>query len=167
MSTNNYRPHLLIIPEDAANVDLALGVSLSANVKRHRITIERAAGGYLKALEKYKADIDASMRQFTQRLVVLLIDFDGEHDRFATMMERLPPEHKNRVFILGVFKEPEDLKRAFHYKTLENLGGAMLDGCPKQMSAIWQHELLKHNQEELLRLKQEIKGMGDFLWQQS
>ena len=47
------------------------------------------------------------MRKYSQRRVVLLIDFDNKEDRFQKMKREIPEELSDRVFILGLLSTPE------------------------------------------------------------
>ncbi|WP_268812035.1 hypothetical protein [Aphanizomenon flos-aquae] len=42
------------------------------------------------------------MRQFPQRNMLLLIDFDAQEDRFSYAKDYIPEDLRDRVFILGV-----------------------------------------------------------------
>jgi hypothetical protein len=44
-------------------------------------------------------------------MMVLLIDFDNRENRLSYAQSQIPDDLKERVFILGVQSEPENLKR--------------------------------------------------------
>jgi hypothetical protein len=82
MSVNKYLPHVLVLPEDDANRQLANGFHVSG------------------------------MRKYTDRFMVLLIDFDDHLNRLKTMKDSIPEDLLDRVFILGTLSKPEALRQA-------------------------------------------------------
>lgn len=48
MSINAYKPHLLVLPEDDANRQIADGFVLDSNCNYRAIQVLRVAGGWLK-----------------------------------------------------------------------------------------------------------------------
>ena len=93
-----------------------------------------------------------SMRKYTNRYLVLLIDFDGEQDRLARAKERIPDDLVDRVFVLGVWTAPEDLRRTYP-GSYETIGRAMAEDCHEETDATWGHALLQHNADEIERLR--------------
>ena len=60
-------------------------------------------------------------------------------------MEYVPREPRDRVFVLGVWSEPERLKADLNSKTLEKIGTRILRACSGEPEEIWDQPLLKHN----------------------
>ena len=85
-------------------------------------------------------------------LMVLLIDFDGRKERLGEAKAVIPGQLIDRVFVLGVLTEPEDLDGS----SFEQIGRAMGEECREGGDAIWGHELLRHNAGEIDRLRERI-----------
>jgi hypothetical protein len=97
------------------------------------------------------------MRKFTERMIVLVIDFDNEYeDRLKYIQDQIPSDLKNRVFILGSQSEPEQLKKAMN-KNFESIGEALAKDCSDNTNIIWNHDLLKHNETEVSRMVLSVK----------
>jgi hypothetical protein len=155
MSVNNYRPHVLVLPEDRANADIANGFLLNPSLDERSIQVLPYARGWLTVIEKFKG-IAPTMRQYLDRRVVLLIDFDGDADRLDYVMGEIPDDLRNRVFVLGVFSEPEKLKSSLG-QNFEGIGETLAMNCSDNIDELWLHELLKHNQSEVARLTSSVK----------
>ena len=152
MSVNKHEPHVLILPEDDANRQLANGFLLNESVLTARIQVLPVAGGWLKVLETFCASYASTMDRYPARLMVLLIDFDGNRDRLTGAMAKVPSHLTDRVFILGTLTEPEDLKKA-NLGSYEAIGSALAKECHEESNAVWGHELLRHNAAEMSRLR--------------
>jgi hypothetical protein len=61
---------------------------------------------------------------------------------------------KDRVFVLGVWSEPEALKA--NLGSYETIGMAMAEDCREETDTIWGHDLLRHNASELDRLREHV-----------
>jgi hypothetical protein len=67
------------------------------------------------------------------------------------------PEHlRERVFVLGVWSEPEKLRPHFG-SDYEKIGLAMAKDCHDNTKTIWGHELLRCNANELERLRNLVR----------
>jgi len=149
MSVNRNRTHLLVLPEDDKNLQLATGFALeSANRQIRPLPV---AGGWRAVLQRFQFEHVAKMQQFPGRLMVLLIDFDRSHDRLAEVKGVVPGHLADRVFVLGTWTEPEDLKKA-GLGSYETIGRSLARDCRFNTNTTWTHELLRHNAEELARL---------------
>ena len=155
--TNRYDPHVLVLPEDDANRQIANGfvLDLHQSVLR-RIQVLPEADGWTAVLDSFEANHIAQMNRFTERHMVLLIDLDGHEDRVNLARQRIPEHLHDRVFILGVRTEPEDLKRA-DLGSYETIGNAMAEDCRQETDTIWGHDLLRHNAGEIERLRQCVR----------
>jgi hypothetical protein len=114
------------------------------------------AGGWGEVLNRFESDHISGMVRYTGRHMVLLIDFDGSPDRLQTARERIPEDLSDRVFVLGVWSEPESLKAA-GLGPYESIGKEMAKDCREQTAAVWGHELLRHNAIEIERLRKLVR----------
>ena len=150
MSVNRHLPHLFILPEDDANRQLANGFALGVATNQLRVLPE--AGGWAHVRDTFASDHVDGMQRFDGRLMVLLVDFDNNPSRLQDVQAGIPDDLADRVFILGVMSEPEDLKRN-GLGSYESIGKALADECRTRGAAIWSHRLLQHNAAELERLR--------------
>ena len=160
MSINAYQPHVLILPEDDADADIARGFVQHLSVSSRYIQILPVCGGWLKVLSQFESDHAGRMRQFPQRQMILLIDFDneGEH-RLSYTRERILPEVSERVFILGPRKDPQELKRQLGEKSFETIGKTLAEECNQNRFDLWNDPLLRHNLNEVERLQNRVKSI--------
>lgn len=152
MSVNFYQPHLLILPEDDANRQLANGFLRHHSVITRNIQVLAVAGGWLKVFEKFQAEYTSRLDRYLECQMVLLIDFDGQPNRAFEAMSKVPESLASRVFILGTLTDPEGLKKA-GLGNFEAIGLALAQECREEVSKIWSHELLRHNASEMDRLR--------------
>ncbi len=149
----------MLIPEDEANSSLATGFQLEMNDIR-RMQILPVAGGWRPVLEQFCSVQIELLRRYPERSVILALDLDGYIDRLQQVKTVIPEELKDRVYVLSVLSEPEDLKRLVSQK-LEDWGCDMGRGCNEIETSVWANELLRHNLPELRRMKE--NGLIDFL----
>lgn len=149
---NKYQPHVFVLPEDDANRKLANGFLLGPSLLSQRIKVLEVAGGWTQVLEQFRSKEIRKMERYVNRFMVLLIDFDGQEDRLIQAKAVIPTHLANRVFVLGVWTEPEDLKHR-----LEEIGTALAKDCCDGTSQAWDHELLKHNAAEVARLRELVR----------
>lgn len=149
--TNKYKPHLLVLPEDDANRQLANGFVLGVKHDR-RVQILAEAGGWRVVLEKFLSEHVGAMRKYHDRHIVLLLDFDHQEDRPDRVKAEIPADLKDRVFILGVLGEPEALRRA-GLGSLEDIGSRLATECREGRRETWLHDLIRINSSELDRLQ--------------
>lgn len=157
MSSNNYQPHILVLPEDDANRQIAIGFLLEPNINNRAIQVLPPAHGWKKVVDNFREIYVPQMRKYKYRRIVLLIDFDHRADRLRLVTDEIPEELKNRVFVLGVLSEPEELKRKIN-KTFEKIGQSLAEDCPDNKNELWQDTLLKHNDSELDRFMLSVKA---------
>ena len=151
MSVNKYQPHVLVLPEDDANRQLANGFLLDQYLLNWKIQVLEEAGGWTKVLERFKKDLVVGMNRYSGRCVVLLIDFDGHPERGPEAQTEIPEHLAQRVFVLGALTKPEGLKQA-GLGSYEEIGLAMARDCREGTDTVWGHDLLRHNASELDRL---------------
>jgi 5S rRNA maturation endonuclease (ribonuclease M5) len=158
MSVNKYKPHVLVLPEDDANRQIANGFILNSNVNEPTIQVLPIADGWEKVVGNFKDNHVSEMQRFPKRIIVLLIDFDQKGERLSYVKSQIPEDLKDRVFVLGVLSEPEDLKRSkkkfesIGTGKLEKIGETLAKDCFDNTNKLWGHHLLKHNKTELDRM---------------
>lgn len=155
MSPDFYKPHIFVLPEDDANHDLAIGFHKAVGAIR-QMQVLRPVGGWHKVLQRFEADHVVNMRSCPKRFTVLLIDFDGNGDRLERAKAAIPEDLADRVFVLGSWSEPEDLKAALGC-SYERIGSLVADDYREETDTTWGHELLRHNAEELKRLRDRVR----------
>ena len=155
MSVNRYQPHVLVLPEDDANRQLANGFLLDRDLSTWRIQVLVEAGGWSDVLEHFLLDHVVEMDRYPGRFMILLIDFDGKEDRLQVAKARIPERLTGRVFILGALTEPEALKADLG--SYETIGLAMARDCREETDTTWGHRLLRHNERELDRVRAKVR----------
>lgn len=131
MSVNKHLPHVLVLPEDDANRQLANGFQLQIDPSRlRRMQVLEEAGGWLRVLEQFESNHVVFMDRYPNRFMVLLIDFDESDHRLDDAKNRIPERLRDRVFVLGAWNEPEDLKEPLG--AYETIGSAMAQDCHDQ-----------------------------------
>ena len=152
---NRYKPHVLVLPEDDANRQLANGFLLDPSLTA-QIQVLEEVGGWSKVLDCFEKDHVKKMDALPDRFMVLLIDFDNQRDRLDRANAVIPDNLKDRVFVLGVWTEPEALKASFG-RPYEEIGRAIAEDCREDTAATWDHELLRHNADEIERMRQQVR----------
>jgi hypothetical protein len=154
--SNKDRPHVLVLPEDDANRQIANGFHRQVDMTRQRqMQVLPAAGGWTKALDLFKSDHVREMDRYLKRLIVLLIDFDGKEDRLESAKADIPQHLADRVFVLGSLSKPEALKADLG--PYESIGSEMAKDCREETDGTWEHRLLRHNKSELNRLRERVR----------
>jgi hypothetical protein len=156
MKVNRYQPHLLVLPEDDKDRQLANGFFMDPHFASREYLVLEEAGGWLDVLEQFKSDLLPEMHKFPGRLVVLLIDFDHHLERLEAALAQVPREFHNRVFILGSLGEPEELCSA-GLGSCETIGKALAQDCLGDTMEHWNHPLLRHNLIELERMRARVR----------
>jgi hypothetical protein len=156
MSVNKSLPHVLVLPEDDANRQVANGFYLDPLLDTRRMQILGEAGGWREVLNLFAADHVPEMERYSNRFMVLLIDFDGREDRRETISAAIPDHLRERVFVLGTRSEPEELRRNLG-RSYESIGLEMAKDCRDGTQETWAHDLLSHNASELERLREFIR----------
>lgn len=150
---NRHKQHILVLPEDDANRQLANGFVLNIHVHSNQIHLLQPARGWTHVRDDFSSTHIEEMRRYENRLMVLLIDFDDDFvRRLQTMKEAIPDDLADRVFVLGVRTEPEALKQD-RSSSYERIGQTMAEDCCSESYEIWKHDLLSHNEAELVRLR--------------
>jgi hypothetical protein len=154
---NRYLPHVLVLPEDDANRQIANGFVLNLDPSVFtRIQVLEEVGGWGEVLNRFESDHIGGMDRYAGRHMVLIIDFDGNQERLRTAKDRIPEHLIDRVFVLGALTEPEELK-GVGLGSYETIGTKMAKDCRERTEATWGHELLRHNASEIERLRQHVR----------
>lgn len=157
MSVNLYKPHVLVLPEDDANRQLANGFLKDPALNLRAIQVLPVEGGWSKVRDAFVARHQEQMRNYPFRHLVLLIDFDEQvEDRFSRFKDCIPADVSERVFLLGTCDEPEPLRKD-QGTSLEKLGEQLARACAEGRPGLWAHHMLQHNQPELERLTNKVK----------
>lgn len=154
--SNNYLPHIQVVPEDDANRQIVNGFLLELNVNKRAVTVLPLAKGWRKPGKEFANKYEPGMRQFHERMMVFIIDFDYDENRLSYVKSHIPEDLKAIVFVLGVRSEPEYLRRDIN-KTFEEIGEALAKDCSDNTNELWGHNLLTHNQGELDRMASSVK----------
>ncbi len=153
---NKFKPHVVILPEDDANRQLALGFERNPYIDRRSILVEEPAGGWTQLYQRFNADHVLNMDRVPLRLMILLVDFDRQANRLDEVMRHVPERLRNRVFVIGSWNNPERLKSELGSRS-EEIGSALAEECRTGQVGTWNHELLKHNVPELERMSAAIR----------
>lgn len=145
---------MLVLPEDDANRQLATGFDLNVSSPQYRV--EEGAGGWHRVCECFVSDHLIPMQKYTERYMVLLIDFDNDLSRLETVKLQIPDDIADRVFVIGARNNPEALKRA-GLGSYETIGSLLADDCRGETEVTWSHDLLRHNEGELTRLRDAVR----------
>lgn len=154
---NKERPHLMVLPEDRKDNDLANGFRQHLDIEANQMHILPPAGGWTHVRDAFVTDHIREMRRYRHRWMVLLVDFDRREDRYARVFEAVPEDLRDRVFVLGCSDEPEDLRRELS-RSVEEIGEALADECVSNRRVTWNHPMLAHNAVELDRLCLAVRG---------
>lgn len=159
MSMNKYRPHIFVLPEDDANSQIVNGFLLDRRLNARAIQVLPPAGGWKNVVMRFSTDHILEMKNYPNRRIVLIIDFDRHvEERFSFVKNKIPQDLKDRVFVLGVLSNPEDLKTNVH-KNFEEIGKSLSNDCSDNTRTMWGHDLLKHNDTELNRMALSIRPL--------
>jgi hypothetical protein len=154
---NKQQPHVYVIPEDDRDRQLADGFVLHHEVKDARIQVVPPPGGWSKVLQTFREEYVPELRDNRHSHVIMLIDFDEHVDaRTARFAKEIPPEVKDRVFVIGSKSNPEALKRALKI-SYERIGCSLADDCASATTTYWDHDQLRHNEAERQRLLQIVR----------
>jgi hypothetical protein len=127
MSVNKYAPHVLVLPEDDANTQIANGFQLALPGQNFRkLQILPEAGGWTRVRDSFLSDHVAEMERNPNRYMVLIIDLDGRPERPQSIHDLIPPTLADKVFIVGAARTPEELKDLGSYETI---GRALAEDC--------------------------------------
>lgn len=160
-SVNRFESHVFIIPEDDADRQIARGFMLHACVDQRRARVVEPAGGWARVLDVFVEEYVRLLNENQHTHVVMLIDFDGNPDsRRAKFDAIIPEEARSRAFVIGPHDKPETLRKSLG-KGYEDIGRALADDCAGDRTDTWDHEQLRHNESDRVRLYATVR---DFLF---
>lgn len=155
--SNKYADHLFVLPEDDANRQIANGFILHYSINQRNIQVLPPSGGWKKVIEEFETKRVPEMRSYSLRRMVLVLDLDDRGEsRLEIIKLAVPSDLANRVFVLGVLSEPERLKVNLGC-SLEKIGTRLSQDCAENTRETWGHDLLRHNETELVRLISLVK----------
>ena len=155
--TNKYAPHLLVLPEDDANRQIANGFVKYYAVRDRRMQVLPPEGGWIKTKNAFLKEYSEYVRTYRDCIFMLLIDMDGRTERPGEVNSEIPQDLQDRVFILGTESEPEELRSALNSHSLEGIGLSLAEECVESRHMLWNHPMLQHNQAELNRIRPMVK----------
>lgn len=155
MALNRERPHLLVLPEDEATRNIAVGFSDYAT---GQMQVLNPAGGWPHVKEEMIKLYVAKLRKYPDCHLVLLIDFDDDFpNRLTLFQQAIPADVANRVYVVGALTEAETLKNATR-KKLGPIGQELATECEQGQYQLWNHPQVAHNQPEVQRLHVAVRG---------
>ncbi len=149
---NKFKPHVLVLPEDDADRQIAVGFGVEIGGLR-QFRVLRRADGWRAVLDLFRSVYIAEMDRYPKSIMILLIDFDEDPDRRRQAEAVIPAHLRDRVFVLGAWSNPEKLGVGLK----EKLGEELAKNCRDGTSKTWDHDLLKHNGAEVERLRQFVR----------
>ena len=159
MSANKYTRHLIVIPEDQAVCDIVNGFSTYLDANERQFSVYDLARGWERGRDTLLQLSEGYMRKYPYSYAVLIVDFDGNAHRGSEIKNQIPEEVRDRVFVVGVLNEPEDLKDSTGMK-FEELGRQIAGGCKDSSIDFWKgQELLAHNVDEIRRLSEAVRDL--------
>jgi hypothetical protein len=157
MSLNKYNPHVIVIPEDRADEQIANGFARHDQVRSRQIQIVNPAGGWRSVLKVFEKDYIRHLREHPHGHVIMVIDFDGHFDDRRPEFDRsIPDDLKRRVFVVGPMQTPQALRRELGL-TFELIGNALAENCYLGTETVWLHAQLRHNEDDRRRLLEIVK----------
>ena len=162
MGANIYQPHLLILSEDDAYRDLANGFVGHSAIAIKKIQVDQPAGGWLKLLNAFTQNHVRDMETYTHRHVLMLLDLDGNSNRYRDdILPKIPANIYNRFFVLSCKDEAENLKSDMGRGKWEQMGEQLAESCHNdaygRLNSPWLLPQLDHNRIELARLGSTVR----------
>lgn len=155
---NKYRPHVLIIPEDDANRQLANGFVLHHAIATRAVGGTIPAKGWTNVLSVFADEYVAYLRSYKHAYVILLLDFDRDDDRRTKCEQAVPADIKARVFLFGSRDEPEAVRRDVP-ESLEAIGTRLAEECYRESYELWTGRHFDHNDTERQKLSATVKSI--------
>lgn len=154
---NRWADHLIVLPEDTANHNLATGFQLELDwACQGRYQVMPAPGGWVKTFEALRNKYLDHLRKYPTGHLLVLIDFDGDANRRSDPNAMIPGDVSDRVYVLGTLHEPEDLKKSTK-AAFEDIGRSLAQACRSGSPDLWSHAHLAHNDSEVSRLRNSVR----------
>ena len=157
-SANKRRPHVVVLAEDQANIDIVNGFTRHWSCNSRAVDVLAPAGGWSHLRDKFAKDHVANMRKYRDRHMVLIVDCDEKDDRFVSVRRVIPEDLADRVFVVGAWSTPERLTAAIGC-TREELGLQLATECCDSTCKTWDHDLLRHNADEVAKMTSRLKPL--------
>jgi hypothetical protein len=155
VSANKHLRHVLVLPEDDANRQLANGFHQEIDFAQQRqMQVLPVANGWREVLDLFESVHVTEMGRWQTRYIVLLIDFDNQALRLGEAKARIPANLAERVFVIGSQTKPEDLRSIGSF---EAIGSALARDCRDESNRTWNYALLRNNADELERLREHVR----------
>lgn len=90
MGCNKHRPHLVILPEDDANRDIANGFELNPFLDSRSLQVVPVKGGGGRVFNEFISDYIPKMDKHPEMHVLLLLDSDGRPDKYLRWTDQIP-----------------------------------------------------------------------------
>ncbi len=155
---NKFVQHILVIPGDEADREIAGGFVNHERVDDRRIQVVPVARGWPNVLTTFEDEYIPRLRKYPLGHVVMLVDFDDQGVvRMARFQQVIPDDLTGRVFVVGSSRNPEALKDALRLSA-EQIGWQLAEDCALGGAGLWQHEQLQHNAGERERLATAVQA---------
>lgn len=146
---NRYRPHLLVLTEDLATHDIAIGFSDNVDGE---VEILKYLRGWKHVLEVFQDTYIKILREKPDAHIALFIDFDNQYTtRFPMFQSAIPADIADRVFVFGALDEAETVRNLTSLK-FSRIGAELASECKTGATDLWGHVQVQHNQNERIRL---------------
>lgn len=144
--------------EDNAYKDLFISFDFSM---QKQISLKPVCGGFkavhLQLTSEQSIVLKELSSNFENAYVLALIDGDLDsqsESKIEQLKQDIPIKYKERIFVVGSKCEAEDIKQAIigqgKWKTVSQ---KLENSCKNENCELWQDEMLKHNLDEIARLK--------------
>jgi hypothetical protein len=135
------------------------GFSTLLEINERQFYVYDLARGWERGKETLLKLSKGYMREYPSSYALLIVDFDGNAHRGSEIKNQIPEEVRDRVFVVGVLNEPENLKNSTGMK-FEQLGLQIAEGCKDSNIDFWERqELLAHNVDEIRRLSKAVRNL--------
>jgi len=114
------------------------------------------AGGWENVVQVIKEEYYPKLRNRLAVTVVGLIDCDEQSNRIGDVLHATPEDIRDRIFFLGVLKNPEAFK-AIVKQRFEAIGEQLANECATETYEMWNHEHLRHIANEADRAKATLR----------
>jgi hypothetical protein len=135
------------------------GFSTLLEINERQFYVYDLARGWERGKETLLKLSKGYMREYPSSYALLIVDFDGNAHRGSEIKNQIPEEVRDRVFVVGVLNEPENLKNSTGMK-FEQLGLQIAEGCKDSNIDFWERqEPLAHNVDEIRRLSKAVRNL--------
>ena len=160
-----YGCEVVVYPEDGATRDLAIALTAakcgSVFKQDKTITVRRPCGGKEYAVEA--AIENCNLKNFPNRRIIILIDFDKCNTSLSRVKQKIPPEHAGKFYILGWSGKIEDLKSEVRCAGagFNKLAAKLVDDCLPHCHGVWERDEFAQMRESAHGSKSECERLVD------